>query len=275
MPCAVKMGMVKAMWEARNSVFWSHDILTTCCAGQKHKRRNGLASSDLIPPSEFVKSFEELRNRAVFSVDSDSAAQFGANPRMQQSPAGNSASNSTPAYSRDTDVNNSNVQASATDEMKPRAALYTGASLKGASNVSPAQHVSFLQKQVPRSPSEHSEARQGAAGLDAALQIVKPPAPPVRAALAPIRSVTQAFARLGITAKDASTGQHTKFNPAAWKEEWKEGSGANAQNPSLWRLQAITFIMNHRCVPNFSASHSWLHPRQVWTQKHLFQAQMQ
>lgn len=216
--------------------------------------------ANLIPPSAVVNSFAELSGRATgLGAERCSRASptpAGADTSLLQSPTGLPAFDSVSLRSGNSDVDGSNqnidkqAQTAAAHEMHPEDAACIEASPKGTREGSPIHQPNF-QHRACESMCTPSAASQADISLDVAVRDTPTPDPPLRAALTPVRSVTQAYARLGITAKDAHV-----WDSAAWRIEWKSCGAASSQNTNLWRIQAIHYIMQHRCTSFLFFQHS-------------------
>ena len=112
---------------------------------------------------------------------------------------------------------------------------------------SPAKNQGNLPHRACQSGGESSELSQVDIGRDSVVQYSPAPGQASGAALKPVKSVTQAYARLGITVQDTRV-----WNAAAWRAEWARCGAANSVMGGVWRIQAIHFIMKHRCVRPFA-----------------------
>lgn len=104
-----------------------------------------------------------------------------------------------------------------------------------------ANHQSVVQDRAGHPVVAPTEAGQVDVSLEVPLPVAPAHSPPRITTLKPVTTVTQAYARLGITAKDTQA-----WDQASWWAEWKNCGPANAQDTGRWRIHAIHFIIQHR-----------------------------
>lgn len=208
---------------------------TSQCPADEPGGRQGCGSAvaDLIPPAAVINSFAELKNRTHGRRSSSSPSPLSTAQVYQDTPPKMTANDLLDADHPSAGIDRS-LQTGPEDVMDR----------EGDSPAAPnsTEHAKPAHSQTEyKSNDVSSEVSDCDISLNVGLHAPHQDSP--SHSVTPIRSVTQAYARLGITARDVNV-----WDPAAWQAEWKRSGSGDSKDTGLWRLQAIAFIIQDRCV---------------------------